>query len=100
MALAHGFQRGADDFVGVHEPLIGQHWFDHHFGAIAKRLHDLFVFDVGHQFQMFGIGFWVDCFHEGRHGQPFGGDIGDHAFARLETIQPAVFFGHHVHRRN
>ena len=92
VAVPHRVQRWADDLVRVHEPLVGQHRLDHYLGAVAKGLHDRFVFDKGARL---GAIFGLDRFG---HRVALGGDVGDDAFACLEPVKAAVVFGHKVHR--
>ena len=98
-AVFHGVQRRANDFGGVYEPLVGQHRLDHHFGTVAKGLHDRLVFDVGHGLGDLAL---VAVFilylggNGGHHGKTFGGDLIDHQFARLKPVQTAQIVGHQV----
>ena len=78
--ITHGIQRGANDFSGVHKPLIGQHGFNHHARAIAKGLHDRLLLDHNHQ--------------------PFAINIGHHALAGFKAVKIAVLFWHQIDRIN
>ncbi len=88
---------------GVDEPLVGQHRFNDDFGAVAKGLHDGFVFDVG------DLAFDADALFDlqrlkggvrDHHGVAFGGDRLNNLCPRFKPVEAAVFFGHEVHRRD
>ena len=95
LARAHGLQRGFHDFRGFHEPLVRQHGFDHHLGAVAEGLHDRFVFDIRHG-HLDLVAFVILLDFGGGHGQTFVGDLLNDQFPRLEPIQPAQFVGDKV----
>mmetsp|Transcript_29133 Transcript_29133/g.56126 ORF Transcript_29133/g.56126 Transcript_29133/m.56126 type:complete len:233 (-) Transcript_29133:799-1497(-) len=97
IATPHRIQRRANDLVCVHEPLVRQQRLNHHFRAVAIGLHDRFGLNHGA-----GVGdlvaVLVRCRERLHHGQTFGSDIGHNPLARLEPVEAAIFFGHHVHR--
>ena len=98
-AITHRLQRRGDDFVRVNKPLIGQHRLNHHFGAVAERLHDGFILHQGHQLG----GLLPLCIGEGvlgHHRQTFAGDVIDNFLARLKTIHAAIGIRHHIHGGN
>ena len=95
-ALAHGLQRRTNDFCGLNKPLIGKHRLDHHARAVAKGLHDRFVFNIRHGFGDVFTGLFVGARNRGHHRQPLGGDIGDDLGAGLKPVKVAIGLGHHV----
>ena len=66
--------------VHLHEPLVGQERLDHLAAAVAARHLQAMRLDLNQQ--------------------AGGVEVGDDQFARVETIQAAVFFGDVVARRN
>ena len=104
VAVAHGLQRRTDDFLGVHEPLIGQHRLDHHLGAVTKGLHDRLGFDQrDRQARTLRIRLQrrlakTRIIRTGHHGQTFGSDLLNHAGAGLHPLQPAQVIRHEVER--
>ena len=119
IAIAHRINRRLHDLGGVHEPLIGQHRFDHHFRAVAKRLHDWLVFHVWHKNGAVpdllrdllrhlltlrprrggrgcvALGLGRRCNH---HRQAFGGNVGHNLAAHVKPVKPAIFVRHKVDR--
>ena len=107
----HSINSGLHDLVGCDEPLVGQHWLDHHLGAVAEGLHDLLGFDERHEVLFLGAhlaafaGLDGGLFggtakarvgRLGHHGKALGGHVLHHALAGLETIQAAVGVRHEV----
>ena len=85
LAIAHSIQRRTDHFLSIDKPLICQHRLDHHFGAIAKRLHDGFVLDIGDKP---GLGLAIFIFKRFRHhhGQTLGRDLLYNSLTRRKTV--------------
>ena len=100
VAIAHGVQRGADNLFRVHEPLVGQHRFDDHFGPVAEGLHDLLGLDQRHQCgRVVILGQFAAqnrVVRAGHDGQPLGGDFGNHLFAGVKPVQTAQVIGNKV----
>ena len=99
-AIADSVERGADDFVGVNEPLVGEHGLDHDFGAVAEGLHDLLGFDQrGGRVRIvvfFQLAAQDGIARRGHHRKALFGDLGDDLFARLKPIQAAQIVGDQV----
>ena len=97
LARTHGLERRANYFLGIHKPLIRQHRLDHHFGAVAERLHDRLVLDIGHKAGLALALLVLELFAH-QHGEAFGCDLLDHLFARFKTVKATQLFGHKVER--
>ena len=110
-ARTHSINGGLHDLIGGDKPLVRQHRFDHHFGAIAEGLHDFLGFDQRHKVLFFGAhlaafaglngGFQRGAAKSGigrlgHHGEAFRGHVLDHTLAGLETVETAIGVRHEV----
>ena len=96
--VAHRVEGGANDLLGIDEPLVGEHRLDDHLGAVAERLHDRLVLDEGLIDLDLFAAFRIDLGDRVSHREPLGVDLFDHLFARLEPVEPAQIVGHQVQR--
>ncbi len=72
----HGGERIFGQFGGVHIPLVGQPWLDHHAGAVAIGHLDGLLLDALDQFEGF--------------------EIGDHLLAGVFAAQAHIIGGHAI----